>query len=181
MAKLAGLHVICVTDIAKHGIRISSLSSTDKQRPDVYVDSHDTDRAVEIIRTITSGSLRFAIDIRGRDTATLLLRALRQEDSDGERVGDKERQHSHIIGLTGLPKGDPPQGTRYHTVPIKLFHEVQQVGETLMQWLEILLSKGELVAPDVVGVQEGFEGVNAGLEKMRRGEVSWGRLVVRIR
>ena len=65
-------------------------------------------------------------------------------------------------------------------MPIKLFHEVQEVGEALMRWLEILLSRGEIVPPDVVGVQEGFEEVNNGLEKMRRGEVSWGRLVVRL-
>ncbi len=85
---------------------------------------------------------------------------------------------SHLIGLTGLPKGDNmPKGVALHSVPIKLYHEVPQVGEALSAWCERLLVKELLVPPDVVGTVDGLEGVNAGLDRMRRREVRGGRLV----
>lgn len=182
LAQLAGLKVICVTDVAKHGRKVASFSPTDRRRADCYVDSHDPIRAIAIIRKITRGTLRFALDTQGRETASLLLGALEhQQKPEVEANGEGEvMRDSHLVGLTGLPRGDPPTGVRYHTVPIKLFHEVQPVGEALMQWLEVLLSCGEIVPPDVVGVHEGFEAVDKGLHNMRKGEVSWGRLVVKV-
>jgi hypothetical protein len=85
---------------------------------------------------------------------------------------------SHLVGLTGLPKSENmPKGVALHSVPIKLYHEVPQVGEALSAWCERLLVKGLLVPPDVVGTVDGLEGVNAGLDRMRRWEVRGGRLV----
>jgi hypothetical protein len=70
-----------------------------------------------------------------------------------------------------------PKGVALHSVPIKLYHEVPQVGEALSAWCERLLVKELLVPPDVVGTVDGLEGVNAGLDRMRRREVRGGRLV----
>ena len=64
-----------------------------------------------------------------------------------------------------------------HNVPIKLFHEIPEVGEALSAWCERLLVKGLLVPPDVVGTVDGLAAINEGLDRMRRREISGGRLV----
>ena len=79
--------------------------------------------------------------------------------------------------MTGVPKTGVPEGVVLHSVPIKLYHEVPEVGEELSAWCERLLVKGLLVPPDVVGVVKGLDGINEGLDRMRRREISGGRLV----
>jgi hypothetical protein len=87
---------------------------------------------------------------------------------------------AHLVGLTGLPKQTSPEGVVFHTVPIKLFHEVPVVGEALVLWLERLLAQGLVAPPDIIGVERGLESVNRGLDRMRNGEISGGKLVVRV-
>ncbi|KAH8732118.1 chaperonin 10-like protein [Phaeosphaeriaceae sp. PMI808] len=196
IARLAGLKIISVVDGAKHGLRISS---TDAIRPDLVVDSHDPQRAIDIIKANTRSRARFGFDTQGKETAGHLLRSLaststmateflgaRSFKTTGVRLpsppptplGASSGAHrSHLIGLTGLPKTDIPNGVMLHSVPIKLFHESPEVGEALCTWCERLLVKGLLVLPEVVGVVEGLEGINEGLDRMRRREVSGGRLV----
>ncbi|KAL2166098.1 hypothetical protein VTG60DRAFT_3306 [Thermothelomyces hinnuleus] len=87
---------------------------------------------------------------------------------------------AHLIGLTGLPKEPAPAGVVYHTVPIKVFHEVPAVGRALVEWLERLLARGLVAPPDIIDVERGLESVNRGLDRMRRGEISGGKLVVRV-
>lgn len=165
IAKLCGLQVICIADIARHGHRLHALGA------DILVDRHDTDRAVDIIRGITNGQLRFAVDIVGSETATILEKALSQPEGDnGPR--------SHFLGLTGSPK-EKKTGIMYHTVPIKIFHESPKVGEGLVRWLEDLLESKALIPPEVVIRDEGgLSGVNDALELLRSGEVSGKRIVV---
>ncbi|KAF9889367.1 hypothetical protein FE257_007477 [Aspergillus nanangensis] len=164
MAKLAGLKVICVADIARHGSRLVELGA------DVLVDRHDTERAIEIIRGVTQGQLRYAIDIVGKDTATLLQRAL---DSSIHKDGS----HAHLLGLTGLPKERLP-GICYHTVPIKLFHTSSTVGESMVTWLETLLASNTLKLPEIVRTEGGLASINASLEILRQGTASGKRVVV---
>lgn len=191
-----------MVDSLRHGLR---LSNHDTLRPDLLVDSHDPKRASAIIRANLGSSLRFGLDTVGRDSATSLLEALTGSDNsikqaDGQptdtegRAGNsrqtpppsppetprqrKRSAESHLVGLTGLPKGSAPEGVNYHAVPIKLFHEVPAVGEALATWLERLLESGKLVPPEVLAVETGFEGVNRGLDQMRRGEIRGGRMVV---
>lgn len=120
---------------------------------------------MEIIRGVTGGKLRYAVDIVGKDTASLLQKTL---DPSG---------HSLLLGLTGLPKDRDP-GIRYHTVPIKLFHTAPAVGESLVMWLEELLQSNTLALPEVVHAEGGLEGINAALETLRSGSVSGRRIVV---
>lgn len=127
---------------------------------------------MDIIRGVTGGQLRFAIDIVGRETATILEKALYQpsEGDNGPR--------SHLLGLTGSPK-EKKAGIVYHAVPIKIFHESPQVGEGLVRWLEDLLESEALIPPEVVIRDEGgLSGVNDALELLRSGEVSGKRIVV---
>ncbi|RFU74270.1 alcohol dehydrogenase -like domain-containing [Trichoderma arundinaceum] len=182
LARLVGLKVITIVDTAKHGLRISGCSA---QRPDLLIDSHDTSRAVDIINSSVGSQLRFALDTRGRDSATILLEALTRQKrladappSPPDTPREYKRQTSHLVGLTGLPKEAAPEGIAYHTVPIKIFHSVPSVGEALVLWLERLLEQGLIQPPPVIGVESGFDGVNKGLDRMRAGEISGGRLVV---
>lgn len=68
--------------------------------------------------------------------------------------GDGEAQDgvdiSHLVGLMGLPPEEQSLGVRFYTVPIELSHEVQRVGEALIQRLERLLASEDIVPPDVV-------------------------------
>lgn len=176
IARLLGLRTVSVVDYRKHAVKLSSNPIT---RPDIVVDNHNRERAIEIVRSVTDNNLRFAVDTVGRETAGDLLQCLQQHpESDGD--SGPTRPAAHLIGLTGLPKSTPPANTTFHTMPIKLFHEVPELGETLMLWLERLLAQGLLVPPAVLRVEEGFGSVNRALDSMRKGEISGGRLVVRV-
>lgn len=67
-----------------------------------------------------------------------------------------------------------------HAVPIKLFHEVPAVGRALVLWLERLLAQGLVSPPEIIDIEEGLENVNTGLDRMRRGEIRGGKLIVRV-
>lgn len=141
---------------------------------DVLVDRHDPNRAVQIIRGITGGRLRYAIDIVGRETATLLQGVLQQQSPD-----DPSQAKSHLLGLTGIPKEqDQKPGFEYHTVPIKLFHTSPAIGESLVTWLENLLATDNLQLPETVHAEGGLAGVNRALQLLREGSVSGKRIVV---
>ncbi|PLN84789.1 oxidoreductase [Aspergillus taichungensis] len=162
LAKLAGLHVICVADVAAHGRKLHSAGA------DILIDRRDPERAVEIIRGVTGGRLRYAIDFVGRETATLLERTLDATNGDAK---------AHLLGLTGLPKDRQP-GIAYHTVPIKLFHLSPEVGESMVVWLESLLRDGTLRLPEIVRSPGGLGSVNASLEMLKDGTASGKRVVV---
>lgn len=174
-------------DSAKHGLRISNHKFI---RPDLLVDSHDTERAIDVLQTNVGDELRFGIDTRGKDTAGKLLEALtksRPASTLGARPPSppatprtSPSQSAHLIGLTGLPKGSPSEGAVMHSVPIKLFHEVPAVGHALVTWLERLLAQGLVSPTEIIDIEEGFENVNAGLDRMRRGDISGGKLIVRL-
>jgi NADPH:quinone reductase-like Zn-dependent oxidoreductase len=200
IARLAGLKIISVVDTGKHGLRLSSHESI---RPDLIVDSHDPERAISVIQAATGNKARFGFDTQGKDTAAHLLRSLASTDpatalpkdpADYEAVKSKlptppstpletslKTKQSHLVGLTGVPKTNIPEGTKLHSVPIKLFHEIPEVGEALSEWAERLLLKGLLVPPDVVGTVDGLEGINEGLNRLRKREISGGRLVAILR
>lgn len=197
IARLAGLKIISVVDSAKHGVRLSANATT---RPDLLVDSHDPERAIDIIKRATKDSARFGFDTQGKDSAAQLLRSLVSSTSpisslskDVQNYDRKDSKlptppstplelsedgpRSHLVGLTGLPKSGIPEDVTLHNVPIKLFHEISEVGEALSAWCEKLLVKGLLVPPDVVGTLHGLGAINEGLDRMRRREISGGRLV----
>lgn len=199
LARLAGLRNISVVDSSKHGLR---LSSRDHIRPDLLVDAHDPERAISIIKSATNNSARFGFDTQGKETASQLLRSLASlhcfpnhpEEYSTSKLNSKlptppstpaeanpSAPRSHLVGLTGLPKGNVPEDVALHSVPIKLFHEIPEVGEALCSWAERLLVKGLLVPPDVLGTVDGLGGINAGLDRLRKREVSGGRLVAVLR
>lgn len=161
---MTGLRVIAVADVVRHGARLFDLGA------DILVDRHNTSRAVEIIRNVTKGNLRFALDTVGKQTAAHLQESLQRS---------KGGQKGHLVGLTGLPKTRLP-GVEYHSVPIKVFHSVPLIGEQTMSWLEELLVGKFLQAPDIAVAAGGLEGINEALDRLRNGSISGKRLVVPI-
>jgi NADPH:quinone reductase-like Zn-dependent oxidoreductase len=164
LAKLAGLKVIAVADVARSGERML------KHGADLLVDRLDSKRAISIVKGITKGKLRFGLDTIGKDTAALLAQAMQPENEGGNT-------RAHLVGLTGLPK-EKVDGVAYHSVPIKAFHEAQRVGEGLTIWLEQLLEKNLLATLDIEIAEGGLEGINAALDKLRNGTVNGPRIVV---
>ncbi|KAL4968009.1 zinc-binding alcohol dehydrogenase family protein [Aspergillus stella-maris] len=164
LARQCGLRVICVADIARHGRKLQEAGA------DVLVDRHDPERAIEIIRGVTGGCLHYALDMVGRETATVLREAL---------CTGPDSPPAHLLGLTGLPKGRH-QRIRYHAVPIKLFHLCVPVAEGLMRWLECLLEKRALVPPELIVRKDGLAGVNDALAMLRDGSASGRRVVVEL-
>lgn len=190
IARFAGIRTMSILDLAKHGQR--QHLGDEYSRADFLIDSHDPERAVSIARATANNNLRFAIDTVGRPTAVHLLECLRPASPAGPASSgtppatpplssrSEPSQHTHLVGLTGLPKETAPAGCVYHTVPIKVFHEVAEVGEALMVWLEKLLAQGMLKPPPLLTVEHGFDAVNPALDRMRKGEISGGRVVVRV-
>lgn len=158
LAKLSGLRTIAVVDVARYGEKLLAAGA------DLLVDRLSTNRAVEIIRGVTNGHLRFALDTVGRTTAEHLQQALGTEQA-------------HLVGLTGLPKV-VAEGVRHHKVPIKSFHDIPKIGQTLMIWLEQLLLAKRLIAPEVETAGGGLSGINKALSLLREGTVTGKRLVV---
>lgn len=181
LARLAGLKIALVVDQAKHGSWL-----IDGVQPDLLVDSHDPARAEEIIRATIGKKARFGIDTRGKESASRLVSSLSATESSQSLSppstppnAAQRGLRNHIVGLTGLPK-EAPEETVLHNVPIKLFHDVPEIGAALSSWLERLLEEGKVVPPRIIDVEYGFERVNEALDRMRRGEISGGKLVVRV-
>ncbi|KAL4928170.1 zinc-binding alcohol dehydrogenase family protein [Aspergillus undulatus] len=168
LARLAGLKTIAIADIARHGAKLHAAGA------DILIDRYDTTRAVEIIRGVSGNRLRYAIDIVGSETSTLLQSALDPTIRD-------DGSHAHLLGLTGLPKPDVrDERVVYHTVPIKVFHSCPEAGEATVTWLERLMETGILELPEVVRAEGGLGGVNEALGVLRRGDVSGKRIVVEL-
>ncbi|KAI5252535.1 GroES-like protein [Aureobasidium subglaciale] len=166
IARLAGLRVILLADGVKHGGRLGEREGC------ILVDSHDPLRAIEIVRSITKGQLRFAVDTVGKETAGYLAQMLQSDSQEGRR--------SHLVGLTGVPK-EKVDGIVAHSVPIKVFHEVPSIGLSMMNWLERALETEAIILPEVEQASpSGLDGINAALDRMRRGEISGRRLVVSV-
>ena len=160
---MAKLRVICIVDVARHGERLLEAGA------DLLVDRFDVERAISIIRGVTQGQLRFALDTIGKETAENLQRTLWTEQNGS--VG------SHLVGLASLPKAKP-DSVVHHKVPIKAFHDVQKIGDSLMTWLEKLLLAGKLLPPETEIAVGGLHGINEALHSLRKGSKTGKRLVV---
>lgn len=165
LAKSSGLKVIAVADVVRHGSSLLELGA------DSLVDRQDPSRAVEIIRSVTKGSLRFALDTVGKKTASHLQEALQRAKEGGGQA--------HLVGLTGLPQ-TRLSTIKYHSIPIKIFHHAPLVGERAVAWLEELLVAKTLSPPEVAIAEGGLEGINRALDRLRDGSISGKRLVVPI-
>ena len=159
------MRTICIVDCARHGNKLLEIGAAD-----LLVDRYDPERAIAIIRGVTNGQLRFALDTVCKDTAEKLQSTLATHEEDSTR-------RSHIAGLTGLPISLPP-GVVGHKVPIKIFHGLRDVGEKLMTWLEELLTFRGLVTPEVEIAEGGLSGINKALGDLESGNLHDKRIIV---
>lgn len=169
LAKRAGLRVIAIADLNKHGSRLLETGA------DLLVHRGNPGEAVQIIRSITAGkNLRYGIDTVGKETAQLLQNTFESDLTHHTR---------HLVCLVGSPSSAPEQQcVVYHKVPIKLFHESPAVGWALVTWLEdLLLDKQELILPQVeVHSSRGLVSINEALGRLQKGEISGQRIVVEV-
>ena len=82
--------------------------------------------------------------------------------------------------MAGLPKVTAPDHVLFHSTPLKLFHEVPSIGNALCRWLEELLKSDRIAPADIVDVQEGLQSVNSGLDRMRKGQIRGGKLIIKV-
>lgn len=160
LAKVARLRTICIVDVARYGEKLLEAGA------DLLVDRRDPERAIEIIRGVTKGRLRLALDTVGKDTAEKLQQAL-----------FKGEGKCHLVGLTGLPNVRAGN-VLYHSVPIKAFHDIPKIGESLMTWLERVLLAERLIAPETETAVGGLSGINTALDLLREGTLTGKRIVV---
>ncbi|KAL9624660.1 MAG: hypothetical protein Q9160_001014 [Pyrenula sp. 1 TL-2023] len=168
LAKRAGLRVIAIADLTKHG---SKLLETDA---DLLIHRDNPEEAVKIIRSVTAGqNLRYGVDTVGKETAQLLQHSIKSNAVD-------QNSTRHLVCLVGSPTFAPEQSVVYHKVPIKLFHESSAVGWALVTWLEDLLLE-KLILPNVeVHSSRGLASINEALLRLQDGEMSGQRIVVKV-
>ncbi|UKZ69495.1 uncharacterized protein TrAtP1_010501 [Trichoderma atroviride] len=157
LAKLGGLKVVGVADLSKHQQLLQSLGT------DILVESSNLDQAKRDIKQLVPGSLRFAVDTVGPQTAAWCQQVLAERTSSRYcRPGHETPTNrllsayvatrgggsklSHLVALAGTPPTYSPN-IQVHTVPIKLFHTSQYVGGHLSKWLYELLDTHKLLPP----------------------------------
>lgn len=176
MARLAGLKVVLVLDVAKHGARMLAWGL-----PHVlFVDSHCPERARDVIRGLTAAEgVWYGLDTVGKQSTELLASCMHAGSGSGPDTNDAdgEGRRAHVVGLAAVPN-EPREGVVYHTVPLKLFHELPEVGTSLMTWLEVTLDVQLFHLPHIELAPGSLEGINAALDQMRQGHISGRRLVV---
>ncbi|RMZ74923.1 hypothetical protein DV738_g5678, partial [Chaetothyriales sp. CBS 135597] len=170
LAKRAGLRVVCVANVVKHGAFLLDAGA------DALVNKNDPE-AVEAVRGITQGKrLRYGFDAVGKETAQQLQATFAADETS-----------SHLVCLVATPK-ETVEHVRYHKLPMKLFHESREVGRALMLWLEELLSHHDngLILPKTdLHSSTGLQAVNAALDRLRHGHywvpnVSGGLVISKI-
>ncbi|PTB75014.1 hypothetical protein M440DRAFT_1402580, partial [Trichoderma longibrachiatum ATCC 18648] len=190
LAKLGGLKVVGVADLDNHKQLLQSLGT------DVLVDCSDLDEAKRDVKRLTPGSLRFAIDTVGPESAewcqqVLAERACSRYCRPGQEtptnpfpiepaVRGGGSKLSHLVALTGNPE-TCNSNIQVHTAPIKLFHTSPYVGGHLSKWLYELLDTDKLQPPEVEFVPGGLAAINGALESLRQGKTSGRRLVIRVK
>lgn len=143
------------------------------------VDRHNLEDAANEIRTHCQGSLRFAVDAIGKETATWCQEVLEANSGSQADSPDAAELQSHLVCLSGAP-ASISAGIRVHSVPIKLFHTNARLGSRLSKWLARLLAVSAIQLPETRFVEGGLDAVNKSLEMLKNGEVSGQRVVVKM-
>lgn len=168
LARLAGVKTVAIADMTRTGSVLLDAGA------DVLVHRKDPAQALEVTNSILAGKeVRFGIDCVGGDTADIVQNALGHTTDTTQRA--------HLVGLVSKPK-TLKEGIQPHILPIKLFHECEEVGSSIVTWLEDLLQAEKLILPTVhVHPGTGLNHVNDALDKLRTRSFDGQRIVVPIR
>jgi hypothetical protein len=160
---------------------------------DKIIDRYDLAAASSLIQRHIKSPIRFAIDAIGSQTASwcqdLLVSYTRIGNRNGpvtpelgtkdlDTVGSAEVS-AHLVCLSGTPKTSAAN-VQIHRVPIKLFHTNPKLGAAISALLSAMLHSDEIKLPETVIEDGGLHAVVTGLEKLKSGELSGRKLVVRI-
>jgi hypothetical protein len=148
---------------------------------DIVIDRNDLDCAAQDLRATISAPIKFAFDTVGADTAAWCQSILSSKHDESPHPKDSNIHGTlgHLVCLVGSPK-ERCSGVRIHQVPIKLFHTNQDIGHVISSWLSVLLGNGKLKLPETIYEDGGLAAIGPSLERIRRGELSGRRLVVRL-
>jgi hypothetical protein len=154
---------------------------------DLIIDRFDLEQAAADIDDAIAAPIRFAFDTVGAETAAWCQSVLanRRDISSCLEVEKPavrrmfRKSPSHLICLVGSPKERVPS-VRIHQVPIKLFHTNRDIGSVLSNWLSILLGNGRLKLPETIYEDGGLAAIGPSLDRIKRGELSGRRLVIRL-
>ncbi|KAF2792817.1 GroES-like protein [Melanomma pulvis-pyrius CBS 109.77] len=185
LAKWGGLRVVAIADREKHGSRLEALGA------DKIIDRHDLEKAADEIRSEIPMPIRFALDTVGSETSTWCQNVLASrigvqyrpsilQNGTNSVVMGSASSLPHLVCLTGSPK-EVNSNVRVHEVPIKLFHTNRDIGAEISEWLSVLLESGDLRLPETVFVDGGLNAIGSSLQRLKTGELSGKRLVVKMR
>jgi hypothetical protein len=196
LAKLVRLKIIAVANANKHKARLDALGAGEfcckmsvsspcsffrghrayaARTTDIVIDKTDLLVASREIASLTKGSLRFALDVVGKETAEWCQEILQSCSTSPSGTPAM----SHLVCLTGQPRRRS-DSVKVHQVPIKLFHANPRLGSRLSKWLYCVLEAGALKPPETIFVDGGLNVIGACLDMLRRGEASGNRVVVRM-
>lgn len=130
---------------------------------DLVLDRHNPGIIIETIRALHVSK---ALDCVGDKTAGFAARAL--------QPGGK------LVCLVKAPKLEEGSGVEVLGVLIKRFHEDTKYGLRLMTFVEELLQRRLLKMPRIRVSPGGFEGIEPGLDLLRKNAVSGVKIVVSI-
>lgn len=176
LAKRAGLRVVAVADLTSQ-----SASKLVDLGADIVVHRADQAEAARIIISLTKGkNLRYGVDSVGKDTAKLLESTFHVTADSADSSGRRAAQH--LVCLVGSPKlaEGESSSSKYHKLPMKIFHESPAVGLALMEWLEDLLwSDRGLTLPEIeIHESKGLQSISEALERLRDDRRGGQRIVV---
>lgn len=140
---------------------------------------------VHEIRRVTSGSLKYAFDSVGGETAGLCVQAL-----DGGGAGPASKYLAALAGVPARAKkvrqdGTPLElsdGSIVHIpeIKVKMFHTDIEFGAGLISELTKFLEAAQLRIPRIMVMGGGLEVVNEGISLLKKGRISGCKLVIRV-
>ncbi|CEI59993.1 hypothetical protein FVEN_g8202 [Fusarium venenatum] len=184
LSKLAGLKVVGVANLEKHRQLLESLGT------DILIDREDLAAASQEVNQLLPGRLRFAIDTVGSSSAEWCQNVIIHNRSQtagttttdlDHSTGysrDEESRRGHLVVFTGKPKTSHPE-VKIHRVPVKLFHTHERIGTYLSTWLHELLDGSFIQLPRSEIIDGGLGSINGALERLKNGDVSGSRLIIR--
>lgn len=128
---------------------------------DLVLDRHNPDIIIETIRAL---HVTMALDCVGDKTAGFAAKAL--------------QPGGRLVCLVKAPKLEEGSTVQTLGVLIKRFHEDVAYGLRLMSFVEELLERRLLKMPRIKVSPGGFEGVEPGLDLLRKNAVSGVKVVV---
>jgi NADPH:quinone reductase-like Zn-dependent oxidoreductase len=135
----------------------------------VVRDGKSESELLEEIQTVTNGGITRAIDLVSPKTAAIGLQAVSQG------------KPAHFAPLALMASSQVvPENVTAHTVEIKQF-VLNRDNKFYAEEINRIIATGKLIIPEIVSLDGGLEGVPAGLDTLKKGNMGGKKLVSRIR